>query len=180
VPQGSVLGPVLFLAYINDLPGVLTTAKANLYADDTVVYGSSSTPGHLENVINTEMANVTCWFDQNGLQLNAKKTVMMTFGKKLALAKFSKLKVTLDGESLAMAETTKYLGMWLDSTLSFDCHVNDVCKRSSMALGTIGRVKRLLPKDTRATLVNAVVTPIFDYGAVLLRNIAAAASNRLQ
>jgi hypothetical protein len=104
----------------------------------------------------------------------------MNFGKKSELPKFSELKITLDNEHLAITETTKYLGMWLDSTLSFECHVNDVCKRAAMALGTIGRIKRLLPKTTRATLVNAVVTPIFDYGAVVYRNISVAATERLQ
>jgi hypothetical protein len=87
VPQGSILGPLLFLVYINDLPSAIGSAMVNLYADDTVVYGSDSGCANLQQKINAAMDELTNWFRLNRLQLNTKKTVAILFGKKNSAGK---------------------------------------------------------------------------------------------
>ena len=82
VPQGSILGPLLFLIYMNDLPHCLTNSKAILFADDTTLYASADNIPYLYDLINHDMANLTDWFRANKLSLNASKTNYMLFSPK--------------------------------------------------------------------------------------------------
>lgn len=180
VPQGSILGPILFLAYINDFPNCLKLAKANLYADDTVVYAASKSPSQLEDLLTAELSVVSDWFRRNGLVLNAGKTVLMTFGKAKQLEKFAGLKIRVDQVELKMAASTKYLGVTLDSTLSYDLHVDQTCAKVARSLGCVGRVKRLMPERVRRTLVEAIVLPHLDYCDSVWLSCSAGCRRRLQ
>ena len=80
VPQGSNLGPLLFLVYINDLPNCLSLASPRMFADDTNITFAASTMADLENVINSELRNLNCWLVTNKLSLNIAKTEFMVIG----------------------------------------------------------------------------------------------------
>ena len=91
VPQGSNLGPLLFLIYINDLPNCLSTASPRMFADDTSVSLASSTLHKLENVLNQELQNLNIWLKVNKLSLNIAKTEYMIIGSR------QRLNVSVDG-----------------------------------------------------------------------------------
>lgn len=80
VPQGSILGPLLFLIYINDLPKCLELCEISIYADDTVIYYSSSAPTAVEQALNKDLSNVSKWFDENLLTLNITKSNSVLIG----------------------------------------------------------------------------------------------------
>jgi len=109
LPQGSVLGPILFLIYINDLPQI-TNSKAILYADDTTLFSSHSNAFALETIRNTELEKITLWLIQNKLTLNIKKSCHIVFNKKDV-----KLELEIDKNQLNLKNDTKYLGLYIDS-----------------------------------------------------------------
>ena len=113
----------MFTIYINDLPKVLSTFKANLYADDTAITVTADTPGEMTNKLVSILAAVSPWFKFNRLSLNCDKTHFMLFGTKPKLAKYDLTAVSHEGTEITRVDTIKYLGMKLDPTLSFNHHV---------------------------------------------------------
>ena len=165
VPQGSILGPLLFTLYINDLPSVTKTCKAILYADDTAIIYSEKQKEQIEKHLNDDMAIVKTWLDENKLTLNVKKTKSMLIGNKKLLNEAEHLAVRLDMDSIEQVGEFKYLGVWLDSSLKFTCHISKMSSKISSAIGVISRVSRYLPVVQRKMLYNAMVLPYFNYTA---------------
>ena len=128
VPQGSILGPVLFTLYINDLPSCIQFSNIMMYADDTVIYLSSTSTSDIELKLNLDLANLSQWLHYNKLVLNMKKTEFMTFGtrQRLARQKCDETDISLNGQSIKHTDTFKYLGVVLDDTLSFNDHVDSI------------------------------------------------------
>ena len=108
VPQGSVLGPLLFLLYINDFPKI-TSLKTILFADDTALFASDMNSGKLEKLVNVELEKVKWWLIQNKLTLNIKKSCHIVFGKKDI-----NLNLVIDNDQLIQKDVTKYLGLQID------------------------------------------------------------------
>ena len=88
VPQGSTLGPLLFLVYINDLPNVITESNLHLFADDTVVYCSNKDPQRARNSVQGDLHDIAQWGCNNKITINVKKTKSVTFGTKHMLKKY--------------------------------------------------------------------------------------------
>ena len=95
VPQGSILGPLLFCIFINDLPDIFKLCQVHLYADDTVIYFSHKNPNVLESALNTEMEVLDKWMAENKLLINYTKTVSMLIGTRNILAKYDTLNVKI-------------------------------------------------------------------------------------
>ena len=130
VPQGSILGPLLFLIYINDLPEA-TNFFIKLYADDTYLCTKNESIQELENEVNAGLENVYNWLASNKLTLNFKKSkFMITTRKRCAKDDFS---VKLRGVNLERCESYKYLGVFFDEKLNWESHVAYVCKKISKA-----------------------------------------------
>ena len=125
VPQGSCLGPLLFLLYINDLPNSSDNLDFHLFADDTHIYFESTSLKDIEVTVNKELKNVSNWLLVNRLSLNIDKTNFVIFHP---YNKPLKEKITLKFHKKAIAETkfVKYLGVLIDSTLSWDHHINKI------------------------------------------------------
>ena len=166
VPQGSILGPLLFTLYINDLPSVTKTCKVILYADDTAIIYSDKQKEQIEKHLNDDMAIVKTWLDENKLTLNVKKTKSMLIGNKKLLNEAEHLDIRLDMDLIEQVGEFKYLGVWLDSSLKFTCHISKMSSKISSAIGVISRVSRYLPVVQRKMLYNAMVLPYFNYCSI--------------
>ena len=162
VPQGSILGPLLFLIYINDLALVSPKLFSILFADDSNMFISGKNPNDLVRDMNAEMHKVTQWLTVNKLSLNVKKTHFMLFRKK-------KLKVSLDEELvikdtiISRVEFTKFLGVYIDSCLTWNKHIQHVNGKVARGLGILCKGRKYFTKDTLTSLYYAFVYPHLTY-----------------
>ena len=163
VPQGSILGPLLFLVYINDLPSA-ANLKSVIFADDTNLITTGSDLLEVVEALNRELSNINDFFKANKLKLNAKKTKMVCFRKKKPPKDLEKASVMLDGEKLEFEEEAVFLGLTLDSTLNWERHCTKVANKISRNNSLINRVKNLLPPSSLKLLYNSFIQPHISYG----------------
>ncbi len=131
VPQGSILGPLLFVMFINDLPSQVSASRIHLYADDTAITVSASNSSDLENRLNLSLREAGNWMKMNKLTLNAKKTMAMCFGTRQTLQQIPPLAITYNNTKIEVVSEFKYLGVILDPTLSFSNHAEYVRNKSA-------------------------------------------------
>ena len=162
VPQGSILGPLLFIIYINDLDQYLQDCHVNLYADDTALYTEAKSYVELMLNLRMEMAIVTEWLKANKLTLNLKKTKYVIFGPKAKLQNLN-APLYLDREKIEKTRTMKYLGVILDDELSFNDHINYIHTKATNKLGILRKSRDFLDKKTSLLLYQSLVLPHFDY-----------------
>ena len=151
VPQGSVLGPMLFNVFINDLFYHVTHAKLNAYADDHQVYYSSIDPVELENCICSEVAKANEWYKVNAMKVNETKHQALILGK------------TEHKFSFPVKDSLDIFGMNIDNRLSFDNHVSTICKKVNNQFSVMLRFRKLITRDTLLKLYKAFVLPHFNY-----------------
>jgi len=140
VPQGSILGPLLFLLYINDLPNCLDHTIPCLYADDTQIYASSQNPEELTSFINSDLERIQDWLAVNKLQAHPSKTKVMFIGTSQNLK--NKLDTTsneimFNGKIVTLVESQKCLGVTIDKTLDFKKHIDEVAKKACSGIGAL-------------------------------------------
>ena len=133
VPQGSIIGPLLFLVYINDLPNCLNEGIPRMFADDTNISFSSNSLSDLEHLINFELQSLNRWLIANKLSLNIAKTEFMVIGSRQRLATFDDpdLCVTVNNAPVKQVTSAKTLGMTLDENLTWRDHVEVISKKIS-------------------------------------------------
>ena len=162
VPQGSILGPLLFIIYVNSLPDC-TDCKCVMYADDTTLLFTASDPTTLQFNMNESLPKIASWFNRNQLTLNTKKTKFMIFGTKNLLRNYCNISINYNNCDIERVDKFKYLGVILDPLLSWSDHIDYVSTIVSKRIGVIRRVKFYLPSTTLIMLANALVFPYFDY-----------------
>ena len=164
VPQGSVLGPLLFLIVINDLPNVSKVLSFFLFADDTNIYYESDNITRLEYKINKELLKVKSWLEVNKLALNIEKTNFVLFHsprKKLPIniqIKFGKKPVT-------RSQYVKFLGVLMDEHLSWKFHISELTKKLSRASGIFLKMRHLLSIDIMTNLYYSLFSSFLTYGS---------------
>ena len=164
IPQGSTLGPLLFLIYINDLRFCLKKSKANHFADDTCIIYSSKNKKDLETSMNNDLASVSEWLKANRLSLNVSKTKLLFFHSKKKRINQDEIKIKLDGNTLPPTDYTNYLGMHFDVNLSWDTHINKLSSKLARANGIISKLRHFVPKNILISVYYAIFHSHVLYG----------------
>ena len=157
VPQGSILGPLLFLFYINDLPIVVNHCSVSLYADDTALYCFSSNIKDLENALNEDMSRIALWLNQNKLTLNIEKTKSMLIGSDRKLRAATATSVSVFDEEVESVGHFKYLGVTLSSNFTWTEQIEYVSTKINQRVST----------KCAYYFDNSVFLPIFDYADIV-------------
>ena len=164
VPQGSILGPLLFILYINELPTICKSTQVIMYADDTVVYVSDQNLSSINSKLTSDLALLSQWLCANHLTLNVKKTECMYFHsiqKKVNLAAHDPVK--LNNVPLTVATSYKYLGVILDSQLTYKLHIDKLTKQLKQRLYVFQQIRPYLTLSLAHLYLNAVVLSKMSY-----------------
>ena len=161
VPQGSVLGPLLFALYINDLPSVVDYSTMDLYADDAELHYSHSDLGVVEAQVQSDLDKVAQWISSSHLCLNVVKSTAMLIGSRQRISGKS-FNVSIGGMALSQVDSVRYLGVIIDPTLSWSLHITNIASGARSRLSSIFRYGTLTPA-VLCLLYSAFVLPLFDY-----------------
>ena len=168
VPQGSVLGPILFLLFINNIHNSLDNIIIKLFADDTNCFVSGNDFNSLERLAETELNKLQKWINANKLTINfdPKKSSYCIFkprNKRLPI-NFNR-GLTMGTEVLKYKENTKYLGLLLDHKLTWDCHVKELNKKLVKYMGIFSKIRHCLPLPCRHTVYSDFISSRLNYGS---------------
>ena len=146
VSQGSVLGPLLFLIYINHISNALIYSKAFIFADDTSLLYSPKNPRKVKKHINVDLKKLLKWLKANKIFLNVKKTETILFKTTNRKLNYD-LKIKLDGKRLSLSSSTKYLGVIINENLSWSKHVELLASKLRRTNGTLSNLRHFVTKD---------------------------------
>ena len=163
VPQGSILGPLLFSVYVNDMSNSITCDLC-LYADDSLLMVSGKNIKEIEHKLTTEMYNISEWLESNKLSLHLGKTESILFGSKRKLKKASKLNIVCNNVSIESKTNVKYLGAVIDQDMSGTTMGTNVIKKVNSGLKFLFRKSGFLCYKERKLLCSAILQSRFDYG----------------
>ena len=180
VPQGSILGPILFLLYINDLPLYLSNSISELYADDTTLHTSGNSIESIRNDLVSDLSAVLRWCEENGMMINIDKCKSMLIGSRPKINLNEKdFKLNLQGSEIQTVNCEKILGVYVDQTLSWDQQIDNLCAAISSRISLFGRIKTYLPLISRIAFYNGYILPLIDYCSVVWGNSSEENLNRI-
>ncbi|KAK6188521.1 hypothetical protein SNE40_004681 [Patella caerulea] len=159
VPQGTVLGPLMFLCHINDLPDAVKST-VRLFADDCLLYKTiRSRDDHL--VLQRDLQELEKWADLWGMKFNAKKCYILSVQQK------SSFFYELDNTILQQVNANPYLGLNISENLTWETHISNICKKANSTLGFLKRNLKHCPQDCRKLAYISLVRSTLEYGAVI-------------
>ena len=179
VPQGSVLGPLLFLLYINDISNVVSDSKLKLFADDTNLFVSGKNLNDVEQRANASLKCMEEWFIANKLSLNASKTAYTLFypGKKLNTD--SNINLLINGLPIDKISCCKYLGIHVDEKLKWDVHIDLLYKKLFKFTSIFYKLRSVLPSECLTKLYFAFVYSHICYGVEIYANVCKSVIDKL-
>uniref|UniRef100_A0A3B3HCE9 Reverse transcriptase domain-containing protein n=1 Tax=Oryzias latipes TaxID=8090 RepID=A0A3B3HCE9_ORYLA len=173
VPQGSVLGPLLFVMYINNIDQNVSHTNMHFYADDTIIYCFDPSPTTAVKYLQKAFDTVQHTFLQLKLTVNADKTKLMLFSNSRKTPQGFLTVSTLEGNEIELVHVYKYLGILIDDALSFKPHIENLVRKLKLKLGFLFRNKCCFSFGIKKRLVTATFLSILDYGDLLYMNATA-------
>ena len=182
VPQGSILGPLLFLIYIKDIVNSSKVLHQIIFADDTNLIISEKCIHKLQDLLNKELSNVDTWFKVNKLSLNISKTNYMIFcsNKKQKDLETMTLQIKINGEEIKRVNSTKFLGILIDDCLNFKIHIDHLVHKLSKYVGLFLKLRHLIPQTTLITLYKTLFEPHLSYCNIIWGNTYPSHLNKLE
>jgi Reverse transcriptase (RNA-dependent DNA polymerase) len=163
VPQGSVLGPLLFIIFFNKISSLFKKVNHLLFADDLAIYISGSNLETLTSDMNTILGEIDEWCTDNGLLINYAKTKYMIFQKTNRASSDSTPLLSVKGIAIERVDSFKYLGIIFDQNLNFKLHFEYIESKCHSAIGAINKLNRLINTRVLAQMINSYVISITDY-----------------
>ena len=146
VPQGSVLGPLLFLVYINDFNNSSDLLDFHLFADDSNLFYAHKNLRSLEEHLNQQLINIHNWLCANKLSLNVDKSHFVIFRPVQKVVDYT-INLSINNKDLVEKKNYKYLGVIIDSNLNWKEHVNELCKKISRGIGILLKLRNFFKID---------------------------------
>ena len=168
VPQGSVLGPVLFLIFINDLPNAAKKSIVDIFTEYTTLSFHHPSIDVVSDSLSDDLHSIKKWCDINCMSINVAKTKSLYISSKSKPC--SANQISFENGMIQTSNEEKLLGVTIDSKLSFDCHINNVLKKCNSMLYLLSRIKAFLNIPMRKIFFNAYILPHLDYCCVIWGN----------
>ena len=167
VPQGSALGPLLFIIFINDFPQHIKSSASNLFADDCCIYKTGELSEITKSSFHNSVAEAHDWYTNNNLPLNISKTMCMLAGYESLTKRLEdgdqSLNISINGEAISQKRQLPYLGIIMDCSLKWNDQIMKLCKGVSSKLALLGRLRKFLNKTTLRHIYLTIIQPQMDY-----------------
>ena len=183
VPQGSVLGPLFYIIYANDLTKHVQNCQTALYADDTVLYIADNNPRTAVGKLPGDIVALSNWCNFNDIKANTEKTKVMVFGSQNSLKALpppSETEIKMDGITLQHVTSYKYLGISLDNQLNYNSLVNKIVSSVAAKLKQFQRMRSFLSIKAATLVYKSMLLPILEYGDIFLSATSKANRKKLQ
>ena len=178
VPQRSILGPILFLIFINDFPNVSSFFKFCMFADDSTLTCKfdNSNEIQIKNKLENELIVIQNWLNMNKIKINYEKSNFMIFSYR---KKYTLDTIKIGPNYISSTNCTKFLGILVDNHLNFRSHINLICSKISKVIGMLFRLNDILPIDALKTLYSTLLLPHLMYGIEIWYGILKTNDDRL-
>ena len=164
VPQGSVLGPLLFLIYINDLHSTIKYSTTRHFADDASLIIKNNSLKQIKKFLNFDLRNLASWLKANKISLNASKTETFIFRHPNKPINYD-LKIKLDGKRVYPSKYVKYLGILIDPPLNWNYHTKMLAPKLSRAVGMLAKIRHFVSTENLGNIYSGILSFLLNYGA---------------
>ena len=169
IGQGTILGPLLFIFYINDIVTTIHHLKINMYADDCILYTSGNDWNRMIQKIQPEVNSVQRWCIKNRLKVNISKSKVLLFGSRNKLSNVDySCKITLGNEHLSFTDNYKYLGVLLDREMNLTSLLADTKKIVTNRIFNLRKLRHYITEKSALAIYKQTILPVFDYAGFMI------------